>query len=777
MTNPKKTNATMTQRPSLLGRLALALLLGMPVVATAQTDTESESDVVPVANPAPGRPPAAAVAAVPAAATALDANGEPMLTMNFREVPLQTILDYLSNEAGMIVISEVDLSDRITVYNMKPVSIDQAVAMLNTVLFEKGFTAVRRESIVKVVELGDARTQSIPVRYGSDPNAIGDTDSLITQVVPIKYADAKGIADNLQQLINSEYAQLTANESSNALILTDTEANVKRIVQIVSSLDQSISQITEVRVFLLTFADAENTADLIEEAYASGPSEDEIVARAMQRRFRRGGPGGGGGDDDESSSSGSQGRSVTAAADERTNSIVVSASPEIMVSIASVIEEIDVDTTAKESVLIYQPRNMQATDLADTFNSLFLGVSTSSSDDGIGNTRSNSNNSNNNRGGNNNSNNNSNNRGNNNNQNQNNRGAATAAVLAATGDADAADLVGQVSSVANEATNTLLVLTQEKNFAKVQEILDILDRAVPQVLIRVLISEMSYDDSIDLGVEFETLNVGTTTDDNLLSNFNLFESTLGLNYLFFDGNDFRVAVRALQATGRFDVLSRPYILTNDNQEAQITVGQEVPFPINQRTTDDGNTTSDIDYRDVGIILTVTPQINSEGLVVLDLSQELSALTDQTIPISDEFNAAVVNKRELTTQVAVANGQTVVVGGLIQDQLQENVTKVPLLGDIPILGNLFRRTESTKSKTELLVFLTPEVILDPAQLEATSQRIKENAAALDGAVDEGMLQKHLDQMKVESGQAPPPDESDEKTDSERSLDHLGDVLTQ
>lgn len=684
------------------------------------------------------------------------------LVMNFRDVPLQTILNYLSNEAELIVVSEADLNgDRITVFNLQPVTLDEAVAMLNTVLFEKGFTAVRRERLLKIVVLSDAKTQSIPVRFGNDPKLIGNTDSLITQVIPISYAKAMGLVDNLQPLISTEYAQLTANESSNSLILTDTEANVKRIVEIVSALDQSISLETQVRVFQLAFADASSTAALIEETFKTGLTEEQAIARAIQERRR----GRRDRDDNNNSSTGTQGKDVKAAADDRTNSVVVSAGPEVMLAVAAIIEELDVDTTAKESVLIYAPKNMQATDLAETFNSLFLGVSTSGDDDGIGNTRTTGNNNQ----GNNRNNNNRNNQSNNNNG----RGAATAALLA-TGNADAADLVGQVSSVADESTNTLLVLTQEKNFTRVNEILAELDRSVPQVLVRVLISEITYDDSIDIGVEFETLNVGTTTDDNLLSNFNIFESTLGLNYLFFDNDDFRLAVRALQATGRFDVLSRPYILTNDNQEANITVGQEVPFPVNTRTLDDGDTTSDIEYRDVGIILTVTPQINSEGLVVLNLAQELSALTDLTIPISDDFDAAVINTRSLETQVAVADGQTVVIGGLIQDTLQETVSKVPLVGDIPIIGNIFRRTESTKAKTELLVFLTPEVILDEQELQEVSDRVQEGAVGLQEAVEEGMLQKHLDDLKYESGQTDVP-VTETKNQSERSLQHLGETL--
>lgn len=748
--------ATKTHRfviPGVLCSLCMAITLGGAVDASAQLTPASTADGSVDFVEKPG-------------GEGDSRGGGASLVMNFRDVPLQSILDYLSNEAGLIVVSEVDLNgDRITVFNLQPVTLDEAIAMLNTVLFEKGFTAVKRQRLLKVVMLSDAKTQSIPVRFGNDPEKIGETDSLITQVIPIRYAEATGMVENLQPLISGEYAELAANESSNSLILTDTEANIRRIVRIVSALDQSISQVSEVRVFRLAFADAESVADLLETTFSSGPSEDEIVAQAMSRRF--GGRGRGGGDDDQSSGT-PQSKDVNAAADDRTNSVVVSAGPDVMLSIAAIIEELDVDTTAKESVLIYAPKNMQAADLAETFNSLFLGVSTGSNDDGIGNTRNGGNNQNNNR---NNQDNNQNNAGNN--AGAGNRGAATAARLA-TGGADAADLVGQVSSVADESTNTLLVLTQEKNFPKVRELLAELDRAVPQVLVRVLISEITYDDSVDVGVEFETLNVGTSTDDNLLSNFNIFESTLGLNYLFFDNNDFRLAVRALQATGRFDVLSRPYILTNDNQEANITVGQEVPFPVNTRTLDDGDTTSDVEYRDVGIILTVTPQINSEGLVVLNLAQELSALTDLTIPISDDFDAVVVNTRSLETQVAVADGQTVVIGGLIQDTLQETVTKVPLLGDIPILGNLFRRTESTKAKTELLVFLTPEVVQDAEELQAVSDRIKEGAEGLKNAVEDGLLQKHLDDLKYESGQIDTP-ATEPQTSKERSLQHLGETL--
>lgn len=651
-------------------------------------------------------------------------DGDEGLRINFRDATLDTVLNYLSEEAGLIVLNSIELEGRVSVVSRRPMSVEEAVDLLNTVLKEEGYAAVLRGRLLKVVSLDDVKSQSIPVRSGNDPSVMGDSDRVITQIIPIRYADAAGIAEDLGGLIDRDFAEMTANTSSNSLILTDTEANVKRITEIVQALDLSIAQVTELRVFKLQYADATDTARLIVDSFQGQLSVEDQINSVIDQRFRRGR---GGDDDDEQGGGSSRGVGVSASADERTNSILVSASPEIMGTIAEVIEDLDSDTTAKESVLIYPVRNMQALELATIFNELFQ--STTSSTQVGGQNRA------------------GNNPGGPGGQQGGGARVQAANAVAATGNSGAADLVGQVSAVASEDTNTLLILSPEKNFDRLTEILNELDRPVPQVLIRVIISEVTYDDSLDLGVEFSAINVGSTTNDNVRTNFNLFESTLGLNYLLFDAGNFSAAVRALAATGKFDVLSRPYLLTADNQEASITVGQEVPFVTNSRVTDTGGTVNTVEYREIGIILTVTPQINSEGLVVMDLRQELSALTDRTIPISDDFNGVVINQRNVQTQVAVGNGQTVVVGGLMQDQKQETVTKVPWLGDIPWVGNLFRRTERNNVKTELLVFLTPEVITDPRNLTGATQRVRDETEGLREQAEPGQLQQHLDRLEL------------------------------
>ena len=655
------------------------------------------------------------------------------LVMNFDQATLKTVLDYLAKESGLIIINEADLQGRVTIFNRQPMSLDDAIDVLNTVLFEEKLTAVRRGKVLKVVSLEDAKRQSIPVHYGNDPDKIPETDTIVTQVVPIRFANADEIEDDLEDLIDDDFAEMTANQSSNAIIITDTQANIRRLVQIIASLDKSVEKVTEVRVFKLEFADADDTARLIEATFEAAVSEDEVVGRLIQQRFSggRGGPSSRGGSSNQRQQQTQARSEVSAEADTRTNSIVVSADPETMLKVAEIIEELDADNTAKDSVLIYHVKNMQATDLAVIFNNLFEDTTSSANDQRFG-------------GGN----------GGNNTQSGRGTRVQSANAVAATGNAGAADLVGQVSAVANEDTNTVLILTPEKNFPRVQEILDELDKPVPQVLIRVLVSEVTYDDSLDLGVEFEGINVGSTTNDNIRSDFDLFDSTLGLNYLMFDGDNFRLAVRALSATGRFDVLSRPYLLTADNQEAVINVGQRVPILTNSRVDESGDIISTIDYEDVGIILTVTPQINSEGLVVMDVSQIISSIADQAIPVAPDQDAVVFNQRELTTQVAVGHGQTVVIGGLVQDELSETIRKVPLVGDIPLLGEFFKRTERSKVKTELLLFLTPEVIETPDQLTPAAEKIKSESETLDNAVEPGRMQDHLDKLRATPGNEGP-----------------------
>lgn len=673
------------------------------------------------------------------------------VTMNFRDAELTAILDYLSEQAGLMVINNAEITDRVTVFSLSPVSVDGALDLLNSVLRDKGFTTIRRERLLRVVPLADAKKMSVPVRMGSDPTQMGSSDTVVTQIIPIRFADAEALATNLEPLVSADFAELSANASSNALIVTNTEANIRRIAEIVQALDSSITQVRDVRVFKLVYADADDTADLISEIFSKGPSDEDRVTAAIRERFSRGGRGGGrggggdrGGDGGDAAEAGNAaGTEVTAAADERTNSVVVSADPEVMDAIEQMLSELDTDTAAKEAVLVYRAKNTTAVELESLFGALFLGQSISrdtgssatSSRTGTTTQTLRQNNTGNNNTGNNNA-------GNNNARGNNNGGGNNAAASAGTG--SASDLVNNVTAVADEATNSLLVLTAEVNFPRIEAILEELDRPVPQVLVRVLVAELTHEKGSDIGTQFALRS--EPEGNGILNTITSFGApATGLSLGFVD-TDFSATITALETTGVLDVLSRPYILTRDNQEANILVGEEVPFVTNSRTTDTGNVINTIEYRDIGIILGVTPQINDEGLVVLTVSQELSSLQTSTVQISEGLSAQRVAKRTADTRIAVVDGQTVVIGGLMQERLTEDVSKVPLLGDLPLIGGLFRRTIENRAKTELLLFLTPEVVMQPDGLEALGARVRAETEEIEHTVAPGALQRHLDRLK-------------------------------
>jgi general secretion pathway protein D len=301
-------------------------------------------------------------------------------------------------------------------------------------------------------------------------------------------------------------------------------------------------------------------------------------------------------------------------------------------------------------------------------------------------------------------------------------------------------------------------MTSPKNFERVRQVIEELDRAVPQVLIKVLIAEVTHDNTLDYGTEFSVLNLradGTgQSGETIGTDFGVAAATSGGLVVRLLETDVTATLRALERRGKLDVLSRPYILASDNQLASITVGQNVPFPTNSRTTDDGDILTSIDYRDVGILLDVVPHINPDGLVIMDVQPTISALTASTVQISEEFNAPIVNTRSALSRVSIDNGKTIVIGGLMEDRKSETIRKVPVLGDVPLLGQAFRRTERTKTKTELLIFLTPHVASSPDKLPAMSEDETRGTKLLDNAVQPGAYDFHREGLQRGATQVAP-----------------------
>ena len=868
--------------------------------------------------------------------------------LNFQDAPLQTVLEYLSETAGLTVVSDEPLIDgRMTVISRQPISLEQAVSLINSILKEKGLTTVLTGKTLKVVTLANAKKENIPVLTGRNPDAIIPGDDVVTYVVPVSHVTATALRDNLQTLV-PEYAGLEANEDGNALIITDTTANIKRLMEIIMALDTYMSTVAEIRVFRLINADATSAANLINNIFRQeqqGGTRSQQGPRGpfeMMMQMRGGGSGGRGGRDggegrdragqggasvnvqvvaaadtrtnsvvvrgpaevldivadmikalddrtievanvrvfqlryadamntaqiinqlfgDSASSSSSQqdrgpmffmrgGRggqdiqqqeessntlkvtaaadsrtntvvvtgpdnildvvarvienldsqlptvadvkvfhleyadaqdtaelinevfgesrttsrttrssnqqnqqirfmrggfggqqqtiestggisdvAIIASADSRTNSVVVSGPPETLQIITNVVKELDENPEQERQIFVYPLKNASAGNLMEILNNLFAEMQ-ALNQQATGRTGQ---------------------------QFQGVQRQAQPAQSSAPSDSSGGgnDISEETYFEADTETNSLLVLTSSKNYQKIKPILDELDKPVGQVLIKVLFAEVTHSDSVDLGTEFSMLNLrsdGGSTDTSmlfgkptsLLTEAGLSRPT-GLSVRTIAG-DLDITLRALQETGKLNVLSRPYILTRNNQLATITVGEEVPIPTGT-TTVAGQTQTTIEYRtDIGIVLDVTPSINPDGLVNMTVSPKITTRTTETVPITESLNAQAFATRSAETRVAVHDGQTIVIGGLIEDQTKDTIKKVPLLGDIPIVDFLFKRTVKEKTKTELLIFLTPLVAKEARDLTPISdaERARSNLNTDSEAAE--LFRKHMQAME-------------------------------
>jgi general secretion pathway protein D len=865
-------------------------------------------------------------------------------SLNFKDAPIDAVLDYLSEAAGYVIVREVPIDGRATVMSKRPVNPQEAIALLRTVLSSNGCTVVQNGRELRIVSREKAKKADLPVHYGADPEAIEGTDELITQVIPITNMDAVKLRADLTPLIGTD-ADVTANEASNAIVITDTSSNVRRVVRVISALDKRESASSDLRIVQLHFAQASATAKLLLSIF-QGESGSSMTPQQMQQMMQQGqavAPGrsersgripgngidqalhgghvsavaddrtnsliitaptetlklidnilkeldsnpepaaelkaialkyadadatakllnstfkpddGGGGRNlfamlygmatpeaqhehinitadprtnslivsapadamkqieslitqldanpattsemkvftlkhadafdaadlikdifptekegsnplrylffgASPSTASPRGAKVTAASDDRTNTLIVTAPSELMKTIGDLVSQLDVNPASEDTLFIYRLKNGQATNLETVLNSLFGNYNEPGQGNGarpnpqqpqqVQN-------------------------GQNGQNGQGNQGFARAGGAGSGGqpggtgigarhgtrngqpNAGAAqsrlspgsakatsELTGKVFVVADTDTNSLLVTTAVKYEEKVREIIGELDRPVPQVLIKVLIAEVTHDRSDDLGADYSVINVrpsgnGTTITQNL-GNAAAAVTSGGLSVAVVESN-VTATLHALAQADKLDVLSRPYILTSDNQEATITVGDEVPFITDTRITDTGQTINTLQYQDIGIILDVTPHINPDGLVILDVAPEISQLTGQTVPISQGVAAPVFAKRSAQSRVGIVDGQTIVIGGLMQDQKTQTITKIPFLGDLPVVGAAFTRYQNTKTKTELLIFLTPHVAQLPDSLRPMSGDELRGTKLTPNAVEPGTFQDHL-----------------------------------
>ncbi|MEY2430200.1 MAG: ral secretion pathway protein [Verrucomicrobiota bacterium] len=314
-------------------------------------------------------------------------NGTNGLRLNFRGVSLDLVLNYLSEAAGFIINIKPGTSTRgkVDVWSSQTLSREEALNLLDTVLNQNGLAAIRNGRTLTIVNRDEAKTHDIPVRLESDPKKIPRTDEIVTQIIPVRFVEVAQLIKDLQPLVSTQ-TTMTANEAGNAIVITDTQANIRRVAEIIQDIDMGAEAVTQVRVFRLTNADPNETADLLsnlfpDDSKAGGGGQSPIFGAFASRfasRFGGGPPGGGGGGGGGGAGGAGDANQrikkrarVIAVADQRTSSVVVSAAKELMEQIEGVIEDLDKDHRSRQTVRIYQLQNADPQEAQQVLSDIF----------------------------------------------------------------------------------------------------------------------------------------------------------------------------------------------------------------------------------------------------------------------------------------------------------------------------------------------------------------------------------------------------------------------
>ena len=517
---------------------------------------------------------------------------------------------------------------------------------------------------------------------------------------------------------------IAANTRVNALVVTAPVDSMTLLANLIEALDSIQAPPAQIKAFVLRNADATQMATVLKDLFqlTNAPADSKAVSYTLVTTQPPPGA------DRAAATLHSAGQyTLTVTVDTRTNTLLVGGLAEYVKLAADVISELDSKPAQERVSVVYRLRNAKADEIEKAV-STWLDQERERLVRALG---------------------------------AENMGSAQrlleheVAVVAVQSTA----AVGQASSASN-TSNTLLISANPRYFETIERIIQQLDEPQPQVLVDVILAEVILDDTTDLGVDWNlslkanggAWNVNTGTRFGVQAD--ILRPASGFNFSV-TGGDFEVFLRALQSKGNLEVLSRPQILASDNQEAMILIGQEVPVVTSSRVTDTG-TFNTVTHRKTGIQLTVTPRISPDGFVRMEVSPEISSLSTSSVQISEDLNAPVFNTREANTTVTVQDGHTIVIGGLIRTQDEQRDSKVPLLGDIPLLGALFRSTTDIKERTELLIILTPRIIRTGPDADRMS----------DEHIDQFNRTRRLNNCKpldeLLNRPCPPPVEADDET---------------
>ncbi len=613
------------------------------------------------------------------------------VTLNFQNAEIDAVARTLATLSGYNVVLDPRVKGTMTLASTVPITPAQALRLFASQLRTQGFALVESAGLYTVVPEAEAKLQSVAVSAGAVPAGSGQ---IVTQIFRLNHENAINLVPVLRPLISPNNT-INVNPGTNALVITDYGDNLQRLGLIIAALD--VANATGVEVIRLNHGIAGDLAPMVQRLIDSGAAAGIPAAQGQTDTSFR----------------------TTVLAETRTNSLIVrAANPARLALTRSLAEQLDQPNAtgagaASGNIHVVYLKNADATKLATTLRAAMSAQGSNAASGSLSSPVSS--------------------------LAQGNGFGTSGTTLGASSTATQPSTGGQIQ--ADPATNALIITAPEPQYRQLRSVIDMLDQRRAQVFVESLIAEVSADKAAEFGVQWMS---GTGTNGSTVgllgTNFAVGGANLltlaagaaagsvtpstGLNIALGQKRNGMLALgalaRFLQSNGDANVLSTPNLLTLDNEEAKIVIGQNVPFVTGQYTANNSssgavNPFQTIERKDVGLTLRVKPQISESGTVKLQIFQEVSSI-DRT---SSSTSGLITNKRSIESSVLVEDGSIVVLGGLLQDDTSNSQEKVPGLGDLPIFGNLFKSETRSRRKTNLMVFLRPVVVRDGAATEALS----------------------------------------------------------
>jgi len=605
--------------------------------------------------------------------------GPPLVAMEFDDVDIRVFIRFISTLTGKNFILDNDVKGTINVVSPSKVSAEEAYRVFESVLEVYGFTTIPSGSVVKIVSLRTAKDRGVETLVAPGMPPTGPQDNMVTQIIPLNYASAEDLQKILAPLV-SKTSVIAADPKSNTLIVTDVHSNIRRLMNILSEIDVPGFENTT-SVIELEHASAADLADKLRVLM-----EGELKARPVRTQVER--------------------DVFKVMAVERINALVVLANKVDTEEVKRLVARLDRPTpSGKDNIHVLYLQNAVAEDIAKVLTQLR------------------------------------------------DEEKSTAAGQTAASRIKTPTISADVVISPDKATNSLVIRSSPQEYNELLKIIEKLDIQRAMVYVEGLVMEVNTDKALRLGVEWHAGNdfdnqsafwfggntAGSTGTlgsifSGLQSSTPVFALPGGLalgvigRQLSYGGITFpsySALINAIKSDTDFNILSTPQILTADNEEAEVRVAQNIPYQtrLDQGTEVTSRAISTFEYRDVGVTLRVTPQINQDRFVRMQIEQEVrSVVRDSTVDSAGNvILAPVTNVRSAKTTVIVKDGETVVLGGLIQDTERGDETRVPCLGNIPVIGWAFKTTSQRREKINLLVFLTPRIIENTEEARAVYQQ--------------------------------------------------------